>query len=284
MDPTALQIANGLVGNARHAAALEITCGGFRAETTSEILFAVTGADSEVTVNGTVVPAWTTCRAAGGDILAVGIARSGLRAYLAVSGGIEVPLVMGSRSTYARGGFGGLQGRSLRRGDVLQVGPANISATPFRRAPLDLIPPYGDHPNLRVVMGPQEDRITPEGIAVFLGEVYTVTDRCDRMGILLDGPEITHRCGPDIVSDGTIPGVVQVPGSGRPVLLGADCQTAGGYVKIAAVIAADLPLAAQLHPGVRVRFAAISIFEAREIYLKREFRLRRFCESLSPTS
>ncbi len=175
MDPTALQIANGLVGNARHAAALEITGGGFRAETTSELLFAVTGADSEVTVNGTVVPAWTTCRAAGGDILAIGIARSGLRAYLAVSGGIEVPLVLGSRSTYVRGGFGGFHGRSLRRGDVLQVGPANLSAIPFRRAPLDLIPSYGEHPNLRVVMGPQEDRITPEGIALFLDPDWETT-------------------------------------------------------------------------------------------------------------
>ncbi len=279
MDPSALQVANGLVGNGRGAAAIEITWGGFRAEVITGAPFAVTGADVEVAINGEAVPLWTTREASRGDILTVGYASRGLRSYLALSGGIEVPLVMGSRSTYIRGSFGGFHGRPLAKGDVIEVGTAPRLPAQARRAPHELIPPYADQPTLRVVLGPQEDLITPEGIAAFLSEPYGVTDRCDRMGIILHGPRITHRHGPDIISDGTIPGVVQVPGSGRPTLLGADCQTTGGYVKIATVIGADLPLVAQLFPGAHVRFAALSLLEAREIYLKRELQLRRFCES-----
>lgn len=279
MDLPALRIANGLAGNGRGAAGIEITWGGFRAEVITGALFAVTGADVEVALNGEAVSMWTTHRASRGDVLTVGYASLGLRSYLALSGGIEVPLVMGSRSTYIRGGFGGFHGRALAKGDIIQVGPASLTDARIRRAPPGLIPLYGNQPTLRVVLGPQEDLITREGIEAFLSGPYTVTERCDRMGILLDGPKITHRRGPDIISDGTIPGVVQVPGSGRPTLLGADCQTTGGYVKIATVIGADLPLVAQLAPGARVRFSVLSLLEAREIYLKRELQLRRFCES-----
>jgi len=284
MDPSALRIANGLVGNGPGAAAIEITWGGFRAEFIKDGLFAVTGADVEVAINGEAVPMWTTGRASRGDVLTIGHASRGLRSYLALSGGIEVPLVMGSRSTYIRGGFGGLHGRALAKGDIIEVGLASRTDARHRRAPAGVIPLYGDQPTLRVVPGPQEDLITREGIAAFLSEPYTVTERCDRMGIFLKGPKITHRQGPDIISDGTIPGSVQVPGSGWPTLLGADCQTTGGYVKIATVISADLPLVAQLVPGAHVRFAAVSLMEAREIYLKRELQLRRFCESTFHTT
>ena len=284
MDPLALQVANGLVGNGRGAAAIEVTWGGLNAALTAGVVFAVTGADIEVMINGEAVPMWTTCRASRGDILTFGSASRGLRSYLAIAGGVEVPLVMGSRSTYIRGGFGGLCGRPLAGGDVIEVGPAPHPPAPFRRAPHDLIPPYADQSPLRVVLGPQEDLITPEGVATFLSEPYRVTDRCDRMGMILSGPRISHRHGPDIVSDGTIPGVVQIPGNGWPAILGADCQTTGGYVKIATVIGADLPLAAQLVPGACVRFKALSLLEAREIYLRRELQLRRFCESTVHTA
>jgi biotin-dependent carboxylase-like uncharacterized protein len=279
MDPQALQIANGLVGNDRGLAAVEITWGGLKAELAADLFFAVTGAALDITLNEEPVPLWTTCRGSRGDILTFGFASTGLRSYLAVAGGIDVPLVMGSRSTYMRGKFGGFMGRALARGDMLEAGQAPELRPPIRRASSRLIPPYSDQPTLRVVLGPQEDHITAEGVEIFLSEPYGVTDRCDRMGIMLQGPEVTHRHGPDIVSDGTIPGSIQVPGSGQPMLLGADCQTTGGYVKIATLIGADLPLAAQLAPGARVRFEALSLLEAREIYLKREYQLRRFCES-----
>lgn len=284
MDSTALQVANALVGNGRADAAIEITWGGFRAEIGAGLLFAVTGAEAEVTLNGAAVPTWTTCKASSGDIVAVGYPVRGLRSYLAVSGGIHVPRVMGSLSTYLRGGFGGFHGRALAQGDVLEIGPPQHSSAVMRRSPHELVPPYSNRPMLRVVLGPQDDRITPEGVVTFLNETYTVTERSDRMGILLDGPRITHRYGPDIISDGTIPGVVQVPGNGRPMILAADCQTTGGYVKIATVIGADLPLVAQLSPGAQVRFTAVSLLEAREIRLRRELQLRRFCESVIHTA
>ncbi len=276
MDQMALSIANGLVGNERRAAGIEITAGGFRAELTADVQLALTGAEMDVRVNRETIPLWTGFAASRGDILTVGFAGTGLRAYLAISGGVDVPLVMGSRSTYLRGGFGGFQGRALMKGDMVAIGHAPATPSPRRKAPPGLIPPYSDHPTLRVVLGPQDDYITAEGLTVFLGEEYTVTARCDRMGILLEGPRIAHRRGADIISDGTLPGAVQVPGNGQPALLGADCQTTGGYVKAATVISSDLPLAAQIVPGGTVRFEAVTLLQAREIYLKREYQLRSF--------
>ncbi len=276
MDQTALRVANSLVGNDPQAAGIEITAGGFRAKLMEEVQFAVTGAEMDIRINQEAIPRWTTWTASGGDILTVDFARTGIRTYLAISGGIEVPPVMGSRSTYLRGGFGGGLGRALMRGDVVEIDRAPRISSPHRTAPLSLIPPYSDHPTLRVVLGPQDDYITPEGLAAFLGEDYAVTARCDRMGILLEGPRITLRCGADIISDGTLPGAVQVPGNGQPALLGVDCQTTGGYVKGATVITSDLPLMAQVVPGNKVSFQAVSLLEAREIYLKREYQLRSF--------
>jgi biotin-dependent carboxylase-like uncharacterized protein len=279
MDPQGLRLANALVGNGGGAAAVEITWGGFKAELAADLHFAVTGAALDAALNGRHVPLWTTCRGSRGDILTLGFASTGLRSYLAISGGIDVPLVMGSRSTYTRGQFGGFLGRALVRGDLLEAGPAPDPPPSIRSVPDRLIPPHDCRPGLRCVPGPQEDLFTIQGMETFFQQPYAVTDRCDRMGIVLQGPRITHRDGPDIISDGTIPGAVQVPGSGQPMLLGADCQTTGGYAKIATVITADLPLVAQLTPGTQVRFTAVSLLEAREIYLKREYQLRRFCES-----
>jgi biotin-dependent carboxylase-like uncharacterized protein len=277
MDQHALRIANGLVGNPGDAAGIEITLGGFRARFGTRTLFALTGAALNIRLNDEPVPLWTLLEAGGGDILSVGYGGTGFRAYLALAGGIDVPPVMGSRSTYVRGGFGGMEGRALTRGDVLPIAETSRRNVRSRQAPTDLVPPYSDHPTLRVVMGPQNDHFTPEGIDTFLSSEYMVTDRCDRMGILLSGPGITHRHGADIVSDGTLPGAVQVPGDGRPALLGVDCQTTGGYAKIATVLWTDLPLVAQLMPGHRLRFKETGLPRAREIYLKQEYRIRRFC-------
>lgn len=276
MDQQALRIANGLVGNPSEAAGIEISLGGFRARFGSHICFAVTGAPLNVRLNEVPISLWKKHEAEEGDILSVGYGGKGFRAYLAVAGGIEVPVVMGSRSTYLRGGFGGLKGRALSRGDVLPIAEASPCSIPLRETPADLIPLYSDHPTLRVVMGPQSDHFTPAGIDTFLGCEYVVTDRCDRMGILLSGPRIAHRHGADIVSDGTLPGAVQVPGDGQPVILCADCQTTGGYAKIATVLWTDLPLVAQLMPGHRLRFREVELPQAREIYLKREYQIRRF--------
>jgi biotin-dependent carboxylase-like uncharacterized protein len=276
MDGFALRAGNLLVGNEQNDAAVEITLGGLRAEFLGDLHFAVTGGDFEARLNGEAISNWVSHIAGRGDVLTLDSVRFGCRGYLAVAGGIDVPLVMGSKSTYLRGGFGGLEGRALRRGDILGCGSAPWPPIPEIAA--DLLPKYRDQPVLRVVLGPQDDLITEEGVAAFFSSPYQVTERADRMGCVLSGPTISHNKGADIISDGTIGGAVQVPGNGQPIVLMADRQTIGGYVKIATVVSFDLPLLAQLLPGSMVRFTAVSVFEAREIHLKQEFMLRRYYE------
>jgi biotin-dependent carboxylase-like uncharacterized protein len=258
MDPLALRLGNRLVGNAAAAAAIEITLGDFEAIFLSGIAFALTGAELDARLNDRPVPNWTCLRASPGDRLDLGLPGRGCRAYLALAGGIDVPPVMGSRSTYLRGGFGGFQGRALAAGDVIATaGPApflSVSA-----CPVHLIPRYVSDPLLRVIVGPQEDRFTPQGLEAFFSNGYALTARSDRMGSVLQGPPISHCRGADIISDGIVPGAIQVPGSGQPIILAADGQTVGGYAKIATLIGVDLPLT-----------------EARELLLRQEYRLRRF--------
>lgn len=272
MDQQALRIANLLVGNHETDACVEITMGGFKAEFTDSAYFALTGADMAARLNGQPTQNWTSFRAEPGDVLTLDFARSGCRSYLSVSGGIDVPFVMGSRSTYLRGGFGGYEGRALKKGDILQSG--RPEREPLFDLPKTLIPHYATEPTLRVILGPQDDYITPEGIETFLSESYEATNRMDRMGCSLSGPEIIHGKGADIISDGTTPGAVQVPGNKQPIILMADAQTTGGYVKIAVIASFDLPVVAQLQPGSLIRFRNINLLEAREIYLKQEYLLR----------
>jgi allophanate hydrolase subunit 2 len=145
--------------------------------------------------------------------------------------------------------------------------------------PEGLIPEYSDNPVLRVVPGPQDDCISPRGIETFFSAEFEVSGRSDRMGSVLSGPAIEHGRGRgDIISDGTIPGAVQAPGNGQPIILGNDCQTTGGYAKIATVIAADLPLAGQLYPGLKVRFQRVSFDQARAAFLKNEYLFRSFMQ------
>ncbi len=272
MDQAAYRLGNLLVGNRGNEASLEITVGGLAVEFLIDTRFAVTGAEPEARLNNGVIPTWACHLAAKGDTLELGFGRRGVRWYLALAGGFDVPLVMGSRSTYLRGGFGGLEGRPLQKGDILESG-APLGPGYFLPFPPELIPHYSHEPLLRVILGPQEDEITAEGMATFLKSLYTVTPRCDRMGCLLQGPSIKHRKGPDIISDATAFGAIQVPGSGQPIILMADRQTIGGYVKIATVASVDLPLIAQAIPGDRVCFQAIGLREAQALLMEREGRI-----------
>jgi len=276
MDQQALMVGNLLVGNEVGAAAIEITLGGFKAEFLGDAHFAVTGADQAPRLNHGPIANWTCHCAKAGDVLHLDYARFGLRSYLAVAGGMDVPEIMGSRSTYLRGGFGGYQGRALKKGDILPLG--ETFGKPILALPAGLIPPYAEQPTLRVIPGPQDDYVTVQGMETFLSSLYEVTTRLDRMGIALSGPLIELRRGADIISDGTCAGAVQVHGNQQPTILAADCQTVGGYVKIATVISTDLPLLAQLPAGAKVRFASIDLLKAREIYLKNQFLLRSFYE------
>jgi len=263
IDRFAFVLANRLVGNPDAAAALECTLLGPRFEVGAPGAIAVTGADMPVTVNGREAPGWATLPVAPGDVVKLGPARTGVRAYVAVSGGLDVPLVLGSRSTYLRGRMGGVEGRALKKGDVLTVFPAG-PARP-RRVERQAIPAYTGEPTIRVVLGPQADRFTEDGIRALLRGPYEVLPQSDRMGARLRGPKIEHARGHDIISDGIALGSIQVPGDGQPIVLLGDRQSTGGYTKVATVCSCDVGRVGQVRPGQSLRFEAVSVAQAHRL-------------------
>ena len=277
LDPVSLRIANVLVGNPEGAAGLEITALGPTISFTSDGVVALVGADFKIDVNGSEVRTWESVEVTTGSVLSIGAASDGLRAYLAIAGGVDVPLLMNSRSTDLKGVFGGYEGRPLQDGDSLPVGDSPHVANWSQRglpAGISRQPTFGQDFQIRVVLGPQDDEFTQSGIDTMLTSEYTVTADSDRMGYRLEGPEITHKTGPDIVSDGTALGSIQVPGSGQPIILLADRGTTGGYTKIATVIAPDIGLLSQALPGARVRFVAVSVEESHEALREQESMIR----------
>ena len=273
LDSVSLRIANILVGNRDHLAGLEITAIGPTVRFAEGATIAVVGADLEPTLNGNPMPAWESVYAEAGSVLGFGMPRDGLRAYLAVSGGIEAPLVMKSRSTDLKGGFGGFGGRALAAGDVLATGDSpHRGVTSSRRLPPEISrqTTHGQHFDIRVVLGPQDGAFTEEGVYTLLNSEYTVSNDADRTGYRLEGPTIEHISGADIVSDGTALGSIQVPGGGTPIVLLADRGTTGGYTKIGTVISPDIGLIAQAMPGARIRFSEVSVEDARQILLEQE--------------
>jgi antagonist of KipI len=265
MDRLALRLANRLVGNPDQAAALEITVRGPELAFDDEAVIALTGADLSPSLDGQPQPNWTTVRVGPGSTLSFGERRSGARAYLALAGGIDVPLSLGSRSTHTRSRTGGLEGRALVREDELRGGAPSPSAwqNVGRSVSTAARPPYSVCPTLRVVLGPQADCFVPEAVERLTAGSYLLSPQSDRMGYRLVGAPLVHAGATDMISDATPCGSVQVPASRQPILLMADCQTTGGYPKIAVVISADLPLAAQLVPGDRIKFSIVTIPEAR---------------------
>jgi antagonist of KipI len=273
MDPFALKAANALVGNPPNAAGLEITLLGPRLAFSEGCAIAITGAELGPRLNGREIESWKRQLVTPGSILEFSGRRSGARAYLAVSGGIDLEPWLGSRSTYLMAAVGGFDGRALRAGDRLPIGRSALSLT-RPSIPPDRRPPYTSEPTVRVVLGPHADRFTEEGIDSFLSGSYQITPSSNRMGYRLEGPKIAHTRGPDLISCGIPLGGIQVPGSGQPIILTADHQTAGGYTMIATVIQADIPLVAQCLPGERLRFRAVGLDEAREALLRQEAMLR----------
>ncbi len=260
LDVFSFVLANRLAGNADDAAALECTLSGPRFRVERACALAVTGAEVSISVNGESAERWTTLPLAAGDTVRIGAARSGLRCYLAFGGGLDVPLRLGSRATYLRGRLGGIEGRALRKGDRLSILPAELPAV--RALPADARPAYGSEARVRVMLGPQSERFTREGIETFLRSAYALLPQSDRMGARLRGERIEHVRGHDIVSDGIAAGSVQVPGDGQPIVLLADRQSTGGYTKLATVCSFDLGRIAQLRPGQRLRFEAVDIAQA----------------------
>jgi len=263
VDRFAFVLANRLVGNPDTAAALECTLMGPRFEVTASGAIAVTGADMPVTVNGQAATGWTTIAVKAGDVVKLGPARTGVRSYIGFAGGLDVPLVLGSRSTYLRGRVGGLQGRALRKGDELAV-LASGPVTP-RRVARDAIPDYTIEPTVRAVLGPQADRFTEDGLRALFGGRYEVLPQSDRMGSRLRGARIEHTRGHDIISDGIALGSIQVPGDGQPIVLLVDRQSTGGYTKVATICSSDIWRVGQARPGQSLRFQAVPVDEAHRL-------------------
>jgi antagonist of KipI len=264
MDRFALMAGNCLVGNSPGAAGLEILLGGMALTVEAPCLVALTGADLDARVDGQPVPGWTGFELRLSDRLTLGSRRQGARAYLAVSGGVDGDSWLGSFSTNLLVGRGGMGGRPLRAGDEVararKPGPARVGLT----LPVVSRPRYATPTGaaLAAVRGPQWARLSRASKALFFGQEYEVGRDSDRMGYRLTG-EPLEIGGPELLSFGLAFGVVQVPWGGQPILLMADHQTAGGYPVVAGVVRADLPVAAQLLPGDRLRFGKTTLEEAR---------------------
>ncbi len=271
MDPLALRIANLLVGNAESAAALEFTLRGPDLKFSAETIVAVGGGDFGA------VPLWQPITMPAGGRLAFGAARTGCRGYLAIAGGFDVAPVLGSCGTYLRAALGGHEGRALRDGDVLRA--FNLMRHIVGRWHIDerILPGYGSAPVVRVVRGAQGEEF---GAALF-ERTFAVTPKSDRMGVRLAGPALPRLDATELVSATVVPGTVQIPPDGQPIILMADAQTIGGYPQAAHVIGVDLPLVAQLRPGDTVRFHEVLLAEAHELALARERQLGMLHEGLA---
>ena len=255
-----------------------------RMELLADTWVAITGANVSPRLDGEPIPMWQAVPVSKGSRLEFRSPKDGMRAYLAVAGGIDVPQVMGSRATYLKAAIGGIEGRPFRAGDILNTlasettSPAILPAVPDAE-----ILTYGSSHELRVVLGPQQQAFTQQGIDTLLGSTYTVSINSDRMGYRLEGDPIEHTDGPDVISDGTPLGAIQVPGDGQPIILLADRGTTGGYTKIATVISPDLNKVAQAMPGHTITFHSVSVEEAQAAYRAQEDLLRSIRNAAVPT-
>lgn len=266
MDKRAFHIANVLVGNDLNAAELEMAFMGAEVRFTEAAVVAVTGADVSPLLNGQPVSMYRALSVSAGDTLLMQMAKGGCRSYLAVAGGLDVPLMMGSRSTLVKNQIGGVEGRILKRGDEINF-RASVAALPNQAA--RWIPAEkrsAGCTTVRVILGPQVDAFTEAGKQVFLNSAYRVSGDSDRMGYRLEGQPVEHATDGNIISDGIVMGSIQVPPAGQPIIMMADCQSIGGYTKIATVISVDLPLVGQCKAGDEIRFEAVDIEMAQRLY------------------
>ena len=292
MDELSLRLANLLVGNDESAAALECTLVGPTIRFDEHALIAFGGADFGATASGMPLPRWRPICVPAGTMVSATSAVRGCRAYIAVAGGIDVARVLGSRSTYVRASLGGLNGRALRRGDILPVGAVSelgrrIGASVTRDqgrdrvmighwgASASLVPFFTSPAELRIIGGEHARLLTPDSVAQLWNAEFRVGGQSDRMGYRLEGASLALDTPCELLSEAVAFGTVQLPPGGNPIVLMADRQTTGGYPRIGEVASVDLPLLAQLKPGDKLRFRAISLDEAQRLYLAREDNIRQ---------
>jgi antagonist of KipI len=298
MDTVALRVANWLVGNNDDAAALEITIVGPSIVFQSDALVALGGAELAACLDDRPLPSWHVARVSSGSTLTFLGSPSGCHAYLAVSGGIDVPIILGSRGTYLRGGFGGHEGRALRAADVLPFGATppqsmSVAASLGDRGERSAVARWSvgmsvrraaptDAP-VRVVDGTHTRLLTDESRQRLFGaeQEFRVSTQSDRMGYRLTGASLELKEPTELMSEGVTFGTIQLPPGGNPIVLMADRQTTGGYPRIGEVASVDLPVLAQRRPGDRARFTSISVAEAQQAYIERENELAAVRRAIS---
>jgi biotin-dependent carboxylase-like uncharacterized protein len=263
MDVFSLVVADELVGNNRNAACIETTLIGPELQAMRRTQISITGGTASPKINGNSVPMWQTLEVYEGDIVSFGRMESGCRAYLSIRGGINTSLILGSRSTFVRGGFGGIEGRHLKTGDAIAGFDAPLLEVEYS-TPEELRPQFTRDYKIQVVLGPQADMFTEKGLSTFLSKPYKVSLEADRMGYRLEGPMIEHKEKADIVSDALLPGAVQVPKDGKPIAIMRDAQTTGGYPKIAVATTPDVSLLGQAKPNDTIEFSKITLQKAHE--------------------
>lgn len=280
MDPRATSIANILVGNHEGEAVLECTMLGPQLRFDAANCIAITGGDLGPTLDGKPIPNYCAVSVEAGQVLRFTGPKTGCRAFIAFAGGLDIPVVMGSRSTYMKAKIGGLEGRKLAKDDVIafRAPKTQLKNMKDRNLYPEFVP--RDVYTVRVVMGPQDDAFTDAGVKTFLSETYTVTPEFDRMGCRLEGAVVEHKESGDIISDGIAFGAIQVPSAGKPIIMLADRQTTGGYTKIANVITADFRIIGQLKAGDKVRFEKVSIAHAQDALLTQRAALRLLRKSV----
>ena len=303
LDAVSLRLANALSGNLPGAPALEVLISGPVFEVVADtVRVALAGPGASLAIGSqrsfaspdavSPSPAWArgvekaridtgqSVTLSRGEVIEVVAGRQSACCYLGVEGGIAVPLVLGSASTYVRAAIGGLDGRALRDGDFVPLGMARASDRPELRLSSP-VSAAGDQ-LIRVVLGPQQEYFTEQAVTALLDNEFRISQSADRMGMRLDGPLLQHRRGWDIVSDAIMTGAIQVPGSGQPILLLADHQTTGGYPKIATVISADLPVVGRRRPGDPLRFAEVTVETAERLCRDAERLLTEMLSRLEP--
>jgi len=272
MDSCALRIGNRLLGNKEDEAGIEVSTPGLALEALDQTVITITGANFNPTINNSPVPMWEAIEVKKGDIITFNQIKSGSRSYLLVAGSVDVPIILGSKSTYGRGKVGGLKGRPLKKSDTINIGKTNQELQNIigRKVSVKNLPAYHEENKVRVILGPQDDYFTKDGLHAFLNSSYEITVNSDRMGYRLKGPKIESKNGSDIITDGIPLGSVQVPRNGMPIVMLADRQTTGGYAKIATVISVDIDKFAQMKPGNKVKFTQINLEEAHLLLGERE--------------